>query len=164
MQRLYLTTCIAGRKFADWVSGKGSRFPHVLDEAETAPGRVGDASVGEPPVRLLEQLPPVADVALAAVETGCHDQVRVSGKGKKKDKYQSALSEIVAIGILGGNKQTNKQTNKQGGSVTYSESFCVHVVCGSSGSTISNTRTRVPVRIAGTKPWSIFTQYGSLRL
>ena len=46
----------------------------------------------------------------------------------------------------------------------YSESFCVHVVCGFSGSTISKTKTRVPFRIAGTNPLRIFTQYGSLRL
>lgn len=59
------------------IPGMFLSFPYMLDEAETTPRRMSDTFVREPGIRLLEQVPPVANVALAAVETGCHDEIRV---------------------------------------------------------------------------------------
>ena len=48
----------------------------MLDDTETTPRHVGNTLEREALIRLLEQLAPVGDVALASIETGCHYHVR----------------------------------------------------------------------------------------
>lgn len=49
----------------------------MFNKAETTPGRVDNTFIDESSVSLLKQLPPLADVALAAVVKGYHDQIQV---------------------------------------------------------------------------------------
>ena len=93
----------------------------MFDEAETAAGRVRDALEREARVRLREEVAPVLEAALAAVEADRHDEICVSGEREKKGARVSRVLGIEMTTIrlqrfarLGGRGKKREEKSSQG--------------------------------------------------